>query len=64
MTCKDAPEMLRIRREISANKNLSVATINEFIRLTNEIRWRHEEESPNCGCWQKARREADGVRAA
>lgn len=58
MTCTDAPEMLKLRRQFAENENLSPKLVKALMDTIDLIRWNHEGDSPECECWQKARRAA------
>lgn len=59
MICSDAPELLKLRRQVAANPKLSPKVIKSLMDVIDLIRWNHEESvDPNCDCWQKARRAA------
>lgn len=65
MICSDAPELLKLRRHIAANPNLSPDLIKSLMDVIDLIRWNHEGSvDPNCPCWQKARRAAPFNKAA
>lgn len=54
MVCKDAPEMLRLRREIAANKELSPFAAGHLILAIDEQRWTHFDQNNACHCWDNA----------
>jgi hypothetical protein len=54
MICKDAKEMLRLRREIAANKELSPFAAGSLIQAIDEQRWTHFDQNNGCHCWDNA----------
>lgn len=59
MTCKDAPRLLRERREAAAKGDF------DTMRKIDAERWAHDpDEETCCECWVNARRAAYRLRAA
>lgn len=58
MSCDDAPEMLKLRRQFAANNKISDAVKLSLMDCIDLMVNNHKDLKDDCDCFEKAQRDA------